>query len=603
VQNGYTPYCHLTDDGYSGTQWDRPGWQKLLEMVERDEVGAILVKTMDRMGRDYLRMGLYREMFSQKGIRLIAVSEGWDSTQSDNDFTPFKEIISEYYARDTSRKIKAVAHAKGNAGKPLSYNAIYGYKKSSDDKNVWLIDDEASLVVQRIFQMALDGMGSYQIARRLAAEKVEKPSAYFARTKDWEFTGKNNSPYSWNGGTVKNILSKPEYCGKTVNFRTVKPSFKSKKFQYRDKSEWKIFDDTHPEIISEHTFDTVQKLLGTPRRPSDCGEANPLTGLLFCHECGRKMYNSRTAKSHYLATSATGKTYQHKHADFYTCSTYSLSKGVFDEKCSQHYIRTEAVRCLVLRAIQGVCAYVRENEAEFVAKIREESTIQQQESAKESKRKLAQNQKRIAELDRLFKKTYEDNATNKLSDKRFEQLSADYESEQAELETQNELLTAQIATFNEDSEKSARFIELVRRYTEYDELTTPILNSFINKVVVHEADKSSGERVQDVDVYFNFIGRFSPPCEEHIPTEEELAEQEKRRQRLARQREANQRWYAKQKALASGETPEPTPEETAAAEKAKQAKKAEREAQKREYKRDWARQNRANESAASAAMA
>jgi DNA invertase Pin-like site-specific DNA recombinase len=368
------------NDGYSGTQWDRPGWQELLAMVERDEVGAILVKTMDRMGRDYLRMGLYREMFAEKGIRLIAVSEGWDSKVSDDDFTPFKEIISEFYARDTSRKIKAVAHAKGNAGKPLSYNTIYGYKKSPDDKNIWLIDDEASLVVKRIFQMALDGMEPYQIARRLSADKVEKPSAYFARTKDWAFDGKGNAPYAWNGGTVRNILSKPEYCGKTVNFRTVKPSFKSKKFQYRDKSEWKIFDDTHPALVDEQTYETVQKLLETTRRPSDCGEANPLTGLLFCRECGKKMYNSPTAKTHYTEH-RLGKEYTHKSADFYTCSTYSLSRGVFDEKCSQHYIRTEVVRKLVLSAIQGVCGYVRENEAEFVAKIREESMIQQQEAA------------------------------------------------------------------------------------------------------------------------------------------------------------------------------------------------------------------------------
>ena len=193
-QNGYTPFLHLTDDGYTGTQWARPGWQTLIEMAERDEVNAILVKTMDRMGRDYLRMGLYREFFAERKIRLIAVSEGYDSHVSEDDFTPFKEIMSEFYARDTSKKIKAVAHAKGNAGKPLSYNAIYGYRKSPDDKNVWLIDEEASLIVKRIFQMALDGMGSYQIARQLAAERVEKPSAYFARTRDWVFTGKDSAP-------------------------------------------------------------------------------------------------------------------------------------------------------------------------------------------------------------------------------------------------------------------------------------------------------------------------------------------------------------------------------------------------------------------------
>jgi DNA invertase Pin-like site-specific DNA recombinase len=613
-QNGYKPYLHLSDDGHSGVQWDRLGWQELLAMVERGEVGAILVKTMDRMGRDYLRMGLYREMFKERGIRLIAVSEGFDSFTSEDDFTPFKEIMAEWFARDTSKKIKAVAHAKGNAGKPLSYNAIYGYRKSPDDKNVWLTDDEAAQVVRRIFQMAQDGMGAYQIAKRLCADKVEKPSAYFARTKGWAFDGKGNAPYAWNGGTVRNILSKPEYCGKTVNFRTYKDSFKSKKFKYRDKSEWKVFDGTHSEIIDGQTYETVQKLLGTPRRPSDCGEANPLTGLLFCADCGRKMYNSRTKATHYTER-RLGKEYTHKAADFYTCSMYSLSKGVFDEKCSQHYIRTEVVRRLALTAIQNVCGYVRGNQDGFIAKIREESAIQQDEAAKAGKRKLAQNQKRVAELDRLFKKTYEDNASGKLSDRRFEQLAADYEREQADLEAQNETLTAEIAAFNEAGEKSARFIELVRRYTEFDELTTPMLNAFIDRIVVHEADKSSGERVQDIDVHFNFIGKFAPPREECIPTEEEIAAAEKRRARLAKQREANRRWYAKKReeerrrqASLNGEIMPPAPEKIEAAEqgriaseRAKQAGREKREAERREYKREYARQDRANKSAAIAA--
>ena len=290
-----------------------------------------------------------------------------------------------------------------------------------------------------------------------------------------------------------------------------------------------------------------------------------------------------------MATSATGKTYQHKHADFYTCSTNSLSKGVFDEKCSQHYIRTEVVRKLVLSAIQGVCGYVRENEAEFVAKIREESTIQQLEAAKDSKRRLAQNQKRIAELDRLFKKTYEDNASGKLSDKRFEQL------------------TAQIAAFNEDSEKSSRFIELVRRYTEYDELTTPILNSFVNKIVVHEADKSSGQRVQDVDIYFNFIGRFPPPTAKEIETAErerlaaeEIAEAERRERRRESSRKWAQRNREKERAeKAATETPL-SDEEREAAKQAKQAAQIERN---REYQRNWARQKSAKRKVAQAVMA
>jgi hypothetical protein len=486
-------------------------------------------------------------MFRERGVRLIAVSEGYDSAMGEDDFTPFREIMAEFYARDTSKKIKAVAHAKGKAGKPLSYNAIYGYIKSPDDKNVWLVDDEAGAVVRRIFRMAADGYGPYQIAWTLAADKVEKPSAYFARTKGWSMDGKNDEPYAWNGGTVANILAKPEYCGDTVNFRTRKESFKSKKFKYNSKEDWAVFEDTHPALIDRETFETIQRLRGTPRRPDRCGEPNPLTGILFCAQCGKKMYNSRQSKTHYTEK-RFGKEYRHKVADFYVCSTNSLSKGVFADKCSQHYIRTEVVRELALAAIREVCGYVRDNEAEFIEKIRETSAIQADETAKASRRKLAQNRKRIAELDRLFKKTYEDNANGKLSDKRFELLSAEYEREQAELEAENADLQADVDAYAADSLKADRFVEIVRRHTEFEELSPGLLNEFISKILVHEADKSSGERVQEVEIIFNFIGRFATPSEPPAqPTENELAAEEKRRMRLARQREANRRWYAKKK--------------------------------------------------------
>jgi hypothetical protein len=388
-------------------------------------------------------------------------------------------------------------------------------------------------------------MGAYQIARRLAADKVEKPSAYFARTKGWSMDGKNGEPYAWNGGTVGNILSKPEYCGHTVNFRTYKDSYKGKKFKYNPKENWKVFENTHPALITREQFDVVQKLRGTPRRPDDCGEANPLTGLLFCHECGRKMYNSRQSKTHY-EEQRFGKTYRHKVADCYTCSTNSLAKGVFTEKCSQHYIRTEVVREIVLATIRATAAYVRENEAEFAAKIRELSTVRQAEAAKAHKKQLAANEKRIAELDRLFKKTYEDNANGKLSDKRFTQLSDEYEREQADLQEQNVTLAAEIEAFDEDTLKADRFIELVRRHTEFDELTPQMLNEFVNRIEVYEAEKVDGQRTQRVDVHLSYIGRFELPAEEKAPpTPEEIAAAEKRRAKLAKQREANKRWYAK----------------------------------------------------------
>ena len=553
TEHGYTPFLHLTDDGYSGTQWNRPGWQELMEMVERGKVGAILVKTMDRMGRDYLRMGLYRERFKSDNIRLIAVSEGFDSFTSEDDFTPFKEIMSEFYARDTSKKIKAVAHAKGNAGKPLSYNCIYGYRKSPEDKNVWLVDDEAAKVVHRIFRMTVDGAGPTQIARQLTEERVERPVSYLKRHRKNSEREVSN-PFTWNGNTVADILTKPEYLGHTVNFRTNKPSYKSKKFTFNPKEEWKIFENTHEAIIDQATFDNVQNLRGTKRRVDTLGAPNPLTGLMFCADCGAKMYNSRNAKSHYDERRGD-KIYKHKTADFYTCSTSNLARGAFQTVCSGHFIRTEVVRTLVLDAIRRVCGYVRDSEAEFVEKLRETSEIRAEESEKASRRKLTQNERRIAELDKLFKKIYEDNAAGKLNDKRFAQLSEDYDAEQGSLEIANAAIRAELDAFVADGAKAERFIEIVRKYTSFDELTTAMLNEFVSRILVHEADKSTGERVQDVEIEFNFIGRFDLPAVEEMPlTAEEIAAQEKRRVKLARQREANQRFYAKKKAEAAART-------------------------------------------------
>ena len=320
--------------------------------------------------------------------------------------------MSEWFARDTSRKIKTVAHARGNAGKPLSYFAIYGYKKCPDDKNVWIIDEEAAAVVRRIFQMTLDGMGAYQIAKTLCNEKIEKPSVHFTKhnmkgTKP--STKSMANPYSWNGGTIKQILSKPEYCGHLVNFRTYKESYKDKGSKWNPKENWKIFHNNHEAIIDQETFDTVQRLVGTPRRVGFMGEANPFTGLVYCSDCGAKLYNTRQEKEHYTEK-RFGKEYQHKTANFYTCSTYKLNQQLFQDKCTSHFIRTAVLQELVLDIIKRVSGYVRENEAEFVEKIRAASEVKQEETAKAHSKTLAKNKQRIAELDLLFQKVYEDKA-------------------------------------------------------------------------------------------------------------------------------------------------------------------------------------------------
>lgn len=297
-QNGFVPYRCLSDDGKTGTNFSRPGWTELMELVEADEVGTIIVKTLDRMGRNYLEAGMLREIFEDKGIRLIAIHDGVDTFDHPDDFIPFREIMAEHYARDTSRKIKSVLKNKGSDGKPLSNNPPYGFIKAPGEKNVWRVDDEAANVVRRIFQLTVDGNGPYEIARILHGDHVERPSYYLATRG----RGSNQSdcdydnPCAWNGRTIIEMIAKAEYAGHTVNFRTNKKSFKSKKTTKNDPSEWQIFENTHPAIVPQETWDLAQKCRETKRRTNEAGIANPLTGLMFCHDCKRKMYHHGTKK-------------------------------------------------------------------------------------------------------------------------------------------------------------------------------------------------------------------------------------------------------------------------------------------------------------------
>jgi len=606
AKHGFGNTRHFQDDGVTGTVFRRPGLDAMLEEVQAGNVAVVIIKDQSRIGRDVVEVGLLKRTFEKYDVRFIAAEDNLDTANGFDIMSIFRDVFNEWFVADTSKKIKAVAHAKGNAGKPLSYNAIYGYKRSPDDKNVWLIDEGPAEVVRRIFQMTLDGMGPFQIARKLTEEKVERPSYYFAahlKTSPKPVSRDLSKPYSWCGSTIVAMLKKPEYDGHTVNFRTYKKSYKDKQSKWNPKEDWKIFPNTHEAIIDQETFDTVQRLRGTPRRVDKLGEANPLTGIVFCAQCGAKMYNSRQAKAYYEER-RFGKVYKHKTADFYTCSTNDLASGAFKVECSKHFIRTEVIRDLVLDTIRRVSGYVRENEAEFVEKIREASNVRQEETAKAHKKQIAKNERRIAELDTLFRKVYEDNATGKLSDERFAQLSGSYEDEQSSLKVQNAALQAEVDAFAADNVKADRFIEIVRRYTVFDELTTPMLNEFVEKILVHEADKSSGQRVQQVDIHLNFIGKFDLPMEEPKPlTPEELEAQEKCRRKLEYQRAANRRWYAKkkqeedrQKAMQAGEIPAPTSEEIQASEIAKQERERvtqeERLARKRERARTWARRRR-----------
>lgn len=549
VQHGFGNIQHFSDDGYSGTNFNRPAFNSLLTEIEAGRVGTVIVKDMSRFGRNYLQVGFYTEMmFPKKNVRFIAVNNGVDSANpADNDFTPFLNIMNEWYIRDSSRKVTTVLRARGMEGKHTTNNAIYGYRKSEEDKNQWVIDEEAAEVVRRIYRMSLEGKGPYEIARILSEEQIERPSYYLAKRVLGTCRSNNNTatPYVWRGATVRDILSKPEYMGHTVNFRSYKESYKDKRAKRTPKEDWVIFKNTQEAIVSEEMWNKVQELRKTVRRTDTVGEANPFTGLLYCADCGAKMYNHRggAGRARNWKGELNGK--RRPDRDEYNCSTYNLSRQSYDKQCSQHYIRTEVVRKLVLETIKAVSDYVITNEEEFINRIYSSSRDKQKESIRSLKRKIAQDTKRVNELNMLMKKLYEDNISGKLSDKRFEFMLSEFENEQDTLEISMENAKAEIEKYESDTARADKFIELVKRYTDFSELTTPMLNEFVEKILVHEADYSSGERVQEVEIYLNFIGKFELPVKE--PTADEIAEHEKLKARRAKKAEYNRRYMEKRR--------------------------------------------------------
>lgn len=551
AQNGFEPYLHLSDDGYSGTNWDRPGWRELTARIEAGEVSALLVKDSSRIGRDYIRVGAFREFLRERNVRLICVNEGTDSEKSDDDFAPFKDIISEWHARDTSIKIKSTIKTNGEKGKRLTNAPIYGYKADPQDKTQWVIDDEAAAVVRRIFQMTIEGIGPFAIAQKLAAEKTERPSYYLTKRGivDKKRFGGDEVMYDWNTKTVSDIIAKQEYMGHTVNFRTYKKSYKDKRRVKRASDEWLVFENTHPAIVDAETWGLAQKCRETKRRPAPKlqGEANPLTGLMYCHECGAKMHNHREEKG--------GKMYYHKQIgrwyprsahDFFRCSSYHGGAGVPRSNCTAHFIRTATVKELLLDTIKTVSAYAIGNEDDFMRKVREASEIQRETEAKAGRKQLAKNRKRRAELDTIISKLFEQNATGKITDARFETLLAGYEGEQAELAKTDEKLQAELDGYEADGARADKFMELAKRYTDFAELTAPMIHEFVEKIVVHECDKSTGERRQQVDIYLNFISKFDVPAEPSEPSAEEIEAAQKLKRQRERKR-ANFRRYVEKR--------------------------------------------------------
>ena len=549
AQKGFPNIIHYTDDGWSGANFERPSWKRLVADIEAGKVDCVIAKDMSRVGRDYLQTGFYTEiLFRRHDVRFIAISNGVDSAdQSTGEFAPFINIMSEWYVRDCSRKQKAQYQVRAKSGKPVTNVIPYGFKKDPDEKHHWLVDEEAADVVRRIFRLSAEGKGPLTIAKTLMRDKVERPSYYLAKLGRGTRQNRTDMsrPYDWTDATIRDILSKPEYMGHTVNFRSYKPSYKEKKTIKLPPEEWQIFENTHEAIVDAETWKLAQRSRQTVRRTDTTGEANPLTGLLFCADCGARMYNHKRggkALREGMKIDPESGLYS---GDCYNCSTYSLTSKLSERKCFGHYITTKAVRALILDTIRTVSAYAISDEKGFIEKIRAASQIQQDNAAKELKRKLSRDRKRFGELDGLIKKLYESYAAGNLTEKRFKLLSDGYEREQEELEMVIEREQAEFDAFNADTDRADQFLELVKRYTDFSVLTTPMIFEFVDKIVVHAPEWSNGERSQEVDIHLKFIGKFDVPIPE--PTPEELAEQERQRKLRERQREYSRRAYEKKK--------------------------------------------------------
>ena len=519
------PYIHFTDDGISGTRFDRPGFVSMMDAIKAGQIGTVIIKDMSRLGRDYLMVGQIQEMMRQKQVRLIAINDGHDSLNGDDDFLPFRNIMNEWYAKDTSKKIRSTFKAKGNSGKHVASTTPYGYLKDPEDKDHWIVDEEAAQVVRRIFQMTMDGYGPYQIAKKLKEDQVEIPAVHMARHGAGLWQGRVDEikdPYAWDSSTVAGILKKREYLGHTVNFKTRK-HFKDKKSHYVSEDNWTVFEDTQEAIIDQETFDNVQRIRKNVRRyPDGWGEAHPLTGLMYCADCGAKMYVHRVNNG--------------KRIPQYTCSAYSkVPVGTLCQ--TQHRINADIVMELIKDLLKAIAEYSHLNREEFIETVKTTQNSQQSSGMLKLKNRLAEAKKRVQELEKLLCRIYEDNILGRLPDDRYAVLDGQYSKEQKELTTEISELEAEIAGYENGRRSAEKFIALVDKYQNFDELTTYMLNEFVEKILVHERDrKGSQQTTQEIEIYFNFVGRYLPPHfgEVHLTPEEEeeIRKREARKDRL-----------------------------------------------------------------------
>ncbi|WP_101773822.1 recombinase family protein [Peptostreptococcus faecalis] len=497
---GYSGIRHYEDDGYSGTNFNRPGFQEMLADVKAGKISRVIVKDMSRFGRDYLQVGMYTDiLFPDFGVHFVAVNDGVDSTRGDNEFTAIRNVFNEMYARDTSKKIRATWQSKGKSGERLTSIPPYGYRKDPEDKKKWIVDPEAAAIVQKVFSLCIDGLGPTQIAKWLQTNSVPNPSAY-CHAHELPTTNKPKAnPYKWTNETVSRMLERVEYLGHTVNFRTKKQSYKSKKKIFNDPSEWAIFENTQEPIIDESVFLIVQNIRQSRCRPNKMGEMGMFSGLLFCADCGATMYQCRT-------------NYFKPEQEYYLCSTYRKDRTICN---NTHSIRTMPLTEVVLQNLREAISYVTQYKDDFIREAAETDMRTRDKVLMQKKDALAQAEKRIIELDVIFKRIYEDNISGKLTDERFIKLSRDYELEQDNLKSTAKVLREEVKQQEKCKTNVKSFMAIANKYTDFTELDATILNEFVDKILISKTSGQRGRRasdtitkVQEIEIVYNFIGAF-----------------------------------------------------------------------------------------------
>ena len=484
------------DDGYSGSNFDRPDFQRMIRDIDEGKVSTVIVKDMSRFGRDHILVGYYTKYyFAEADVRFIAVYDQVDSeTNPDDDITPFKNILNEMYAKDCSKKIKAVMKAKGNAGKHLATHPPLGYKKDPNDKEKWVIDERGAKTVREIFSLCMNGYGPTQIARILTERKIDTPVVYFHKHGLPTPAKLREDSEIWDQKSVARILENVEYTGCTVNFKTYKKSYKSKKRIKLPQEDWLIFENTQEVIIDRQTFDSVQKIRQCKRRPTPMGEMNALSGMLYCADCGKKMYLCRCSTS--------------KQSEYFNCSSY---RKQLKRTCTSHQITVKAVETLLLDDLRRTLRFAQSQKEEFLRILEENSEVKTKQEIKENLRELSAAEERIKALDKIIQSLYEDKVAGKLSEERYLKLSDTYETEQAELTGKAQTLKAEIEKDKKEKDEILDFLCLVEKYSSIEELTPEIIRSFVDKIIVHEKRKENGHYRQEVEIVYNFIGAVEFP--------------------------------------------------------------------------------------------